>query len=112
MNKKGERGESIALKFLQGKGYELIETNSQCRYGELDLVMRDGEYLVFVEVKQRKDARFAQAREFITRSKQEKLRRAALFYLSQHTTELSPRFDVVEVYTGGQPRTEHIINAF
>ena len=67
---------------------------------------KDG-YAAIVEVKLRESADFAEAREFVTRSKQAKLRRAALHWLMTSGTELQPRFDVVEIYTGGR---EHIIN--
>ena len=58
----------------------------------------EGPFLCFVEVKLRKDGRVAQAREFVDRRKQEKLRTTAQLYLAEHPTQLQPRFDVVEIY--------------
>lgn len=68
------------------------------RFGEVDLIAEEGPFLCFVEVKLRKDGRVAQAREFVDRRKQEKLRTTAQLYLAEHPTQLQPRFDVVEIY--------------
>ena len=73
-------------------------TRFRCREGEIDLILVREPYLCFVEVKLRKDADLAQARESVTPAKQRKVRTAALRYLSQHPSRLQPRFDVVEVY--------------
>lgn len=99
----GRFGEEQAANFLRRKGYELVGLNYRCRYGEIDIIARSGRYIVFVEVKLRKDARFAQAREFVTRSKQEKVLAAAKLWLSQNETSLQPRFDVIEVYAPNAP---------
>ncbi|MDR0249244.1 MAG: YraN family protein [Oscillospiraceae bacterium] len=112
MNRKGEKGERIALEYLTAKGYGLVAKNYSNRFGEIDIIMRQGEYLVFVEVKQRRDKRFARAAEFVTPKKQAKLRAAALGYLSANATELYPRFDIVEVYTEPRLQIEHLQNAF
>ena len=113
----GRWGEAAAAEYLKKKGYTLVAANWQCRFGEVDLIMRRGRYLVFVEVKLRKSAGFAQAREFVDVRKQDKLRTSAQLYLSMHPTLLQPRFDVVEVYApqGIQtvhPEIVHLENAF
>ncbi len=89
----------------------------RCRFGEIDLIVCDGRYLAFVEVKLRKSARFAQAREYVDEKKQEKLKTTALLYLSQNPTRLQPRFDVIEIYAPegtetARPEIHHMEDAF
>lgn len=110
-------GEEQAARYLEQAGYQILDRRFRCREGELDLVAVQGRYLCFVEVKLRKNDRMAQAREFVTRSKQQKLRTAALRYLAEHPTQLQPRFDVVEVYAPygeqtRQPVIRHWADAF
>lgn len=94
----GQWGEERIAALLQARGYEILCRNWRCRWGELDLVARRGEYLCFVEVKLRRSASFAPARSFVTGPKQQRLRLAAACYLTQYDTGLQPRFDVAEVY--------------
>lgn len=113
----GAWGEALAANYLQKKKYRLIATNYRCRYGEIDLIAANKKYLVFVEVKLRKSARFANAFEFVDKRKQERLRTTAQMYLSQNPTELQPRFDVIEIYApeGVQtksPTINHMEDAF
>ena len=75
-----------------------MEAGWRCRFGEVDLIAEEGPFLCFVEVKLRKDGRVAQAREFVDRRKQEKLRTTAQLYLAEHPTQLQPRYDVGEIY--------------
>ena len=103
----GREGEAEAARYLERKGYKIIGLNYSCRYGEIDVIAEKDGCAAIVEVKLRESADFAEAREFVTRSKQAKLRRAALHWLMTSGTELQPRFYVVEIYTGGR---EHIIN--
>ena len=97
-NLAGAWGEAKAAEYLRKKGYKLVAAGYRCRFGEIDLIVADRHFLVFVEVKLRKDGRVAQAREFVDRRKQEKLRTTAQLYLAEHPTQLQPRFDVVEIY--------------
>lgn len=113
----GRWGEAAAAEYLKKKGYRLIAAGWHCRFGEVDLIMRNAQYLVFVEVKLRKSASFAQAREFVDVRKQNKLRTTAQMYLALHPTQLQPRFDVVEVYAPqgiqtAKPEINHLENAF
>lgn len=112
----GAIGEALAAEYLRGKGYRIIEKNFTCRYGEADLIAQDEDCLVFAEVKMRKNARFAEAREFVDRRKQERIISTAKFYLMKHDCDLPVRFDVIEVYSspgdGEKPLFEHIENAF
>ena len=94
----GKWGEDQAEKYLRKKGYRTIERNFSCRFGEIDLIVSDRTYLVFVEVKTRKSSAFAEAREFVGAGKQRRVRAAASMWLSAHETELQPRFDVIEIY--------------
>ncbi len=112
----GRFGEERAARYLRLRGYRIVETNYSCRSGEIDLIARRGKYVVFVEVKLRKSAEFAEAREFVTAAKQQRIRTTAALWLSQHETELQPRFDVVEIYAPqgaeGRITINHIENAF
>lgn len=112
----GRFGEERAAAYLRRRGYVILDRNYRCRLGEIDLIARKRGCVVFVEVKLRKDAAFAQAREFVTPAKQRRVRAAAELWLSTHETELQPRFDVVEVYAPkgaeGPLHIQHIENAF
>lgn len=113
----GQWGETLVAEDLRRKGWTVTARNFRCRMGELDIVANNGQFLVFVEVKLRKDARFGLAREAVTLTKQRKLRAAAEFYLISHPTRLQPRFDVAEVYAPQgvhtkDPRISYIENAF
>ncbi len=113
----GAWGEALAAEFLQKKHYKLVAWGYKSRFGEIDLIVRNRKYLVFVEVKTRKNARFAQAMEYVDGYKQERLRSTAAYYLSQNPTRLQPRFDVIEIYApqgASTPRPEirHLEDAF
>ena len=103
----GRFGEAAAAEYLRAKGYRILGQNYRTRRGEIDLIASGGRYLVFAEVKLRKDASMGEAREYVTLSKQRKVRSAALRYLMRHPTGLQPRFDVVEVYAPQGMKTEH-----
>ena len=88
-----------------------------CKFGEIDLIVKDRKYLVFVEVKLRKNANFARALEHVDQKKQNRLRTTASMYLAENPTRLQPRFDVVEIYAplGIQtvnPEIYHLEDAF
>ena len=88
----------MAAEYLRKKRYSIVATNYRTRLGEIDLIAANKKYLVFVEVKLRKNGDFAAAREYVNHSKQERIRATASFYLSQNPTKLQPRFDVIEIY--------------
>lgn len=94
----GAWGEATAAAYLQKKKYKLEAAGFRCRYGEIDLIVSNKQYLVFVEVKLRKSNRFAEAKEFVDNRKQNRIRTTAEFYLSRYPTSLQPRFDVIEIY--------------
>ena len=116
-NLNGAWGEALAAEYLKKKRYKLVAAGYRSRFGEIDLIVCDKRYLVFVEVKTRKSSGFAQAREFVDIRKQNRLRTTAEIYLSKYQTDLQPRFDVVEIYApdGAQtanPRINHLEDAF
>lgn len=113
----GQWGEALVAEDLRKKGWSIQAAGYRCRMGEIDLIAANHKFLVFVEVKLRKDDHFATAAEAVTFRKQERLRAAAQFYLAQYPTQLQPRFDVAEVYApqGSQtkkPEISYIENAF
>ena len=95
----GEYTENLACQFLETKGFELIEKNFNCRMGEIDIIMKDKDSLVFVEVRYRKNNIFGSGAESITASKQSKLIKTASLYLQQHDklNKYPARFDVVSI---------------
>lgn len=106
-NQVGIWGEEVAARFLEKKGYHLIAHSYRSRFGEIDLIVSDSRFLVFVEVKLRKNDNFARGVEYVDLRKQEKLRITAEIYLSEAPTELQPRFDVVEIYAPRGMDTRH-----
>ena len=113
--KLGQFGEEQAARYLRRRFYTILERNYRCRFGEIDLIARKGRTVCFVEVKLRSGTEFGLPREAVTPQKQEKLRKTALMYLSQHQLDCPARFDVAEVYTGeegGEARIDYLENAF
>ena len=112
----GQFGEEQAARYLRRRFYTILERNYRCRFGEIDLIARRGGFLVFAEVKLRRDDSHGEAREFVTARKQQRVLAAAELWLSQHETALQPRFDVIEVYAPRGPegpvKISHIENAF
>ena len=113
----GRWGEAAVAEDLRKKGHTLLAAGWHCRFGEIDLISTYGKYIIFTEVKLRKNADFAPARAFVDRRKQEKLRITAELYLAEHPTELQPRFDVAEVYAPQgmatrNPKIQYIEDAF
>ena len=104
---RGAWGEALAAEYLRKKRYKLAAAGYSCKFGEIDLIVSDRKYLVFVEVKLRKSPDFAKAMEFVDRRKQDRIRMTASMYLSQNPTDLQPRFDVVEIYAPEGTATVH-----
>ena len=116
-NLDGPWGEALAAEYLRKKGFRLVAAGYHSRFGEIDLIVQNKQYLVFVEVKLRKTADFAAAREYVNRRKQDKIRVTASMYLSQNPTALQPRFDVIEIYAPQghatlDPKITHLEDAF
>ena len=111
----GDRGEAQVAKYLRKKGYTLLASQWRCRFGELDLVAKSKRGVIcFVEVKLRSEGAIGLPREFVDGKKKERLRRAALAYLSQHELDAPARFDVAEVYQQQDQalRIEYLEGAF
>lgn len=116
-NINGAWGEALAAEYLRKKRYQLLAAGYRSRFGEIDLIVCNKQYLVFVEVKLRKTDKFALAREFVDFRKQNRLRTTASIYLSQNPTNLQPRFDVIEIYAPdgadtSKPVINHLEDAF
>lgn len=110
----GRRSEDRAAEFLLAQGYELVERNFTSRYGEIDLVCRDGDTLVFVEVKMRRRSSYGTAEEAVSPAKQRRLISAAEDYLQRAGDSETPaRFDVVAIGrpADGDPSIRLIKNA-
>ena len=114
---RGKWGEKTALEYISKKGYTVLATGFRSRFGEIDIIGKDREFLVFFEVKTRRSKVFAHAKEYVGRDKQRKMVSTAKYWLIKHPTKLQPRFDVIEIYAkDGEltalPEIIHIENAF
>lgn len=112
--KAGDRGERLALEYLVGKGYVLVESNYRTRFGEIDLILRSGTTLVFVEVKLRRGSGFGDPLESVTPRKQATIRTLAEGYIADREPDFEEaRFDVVGILeTEGGREIQHIEDAF
>ena len=110
----GAWGEELALRYLTQRGYKLVERNYRTRYGELDLILRHDDTLVFVEVKLRRGVGFGDPLEAVTPRKQAAVRTLAQRYLSERKPDFDAiRFDVVGILVGdGTRRIVHVEDAF
>ena len=113
----GAWGEALAAEYLRKKKYNLLANGYRCRFGEIDLIVTDRKFIVFVEVKLRKSDKFASAMEFVDQRKQNRIRTTAEIYLDQNPSELQPRFDVIEIYAPQgvdtpKPEIHHLEDAF
>ena len=109
----GAHYEDLALAHLQRAGLDLIERNAACRHGEIDLIMRDGEVVVFIEVRYRSRSGFGDGLDSVSVTKQAKLVRAARMFLARHPSlaRRTCRFDVVAL-SDDVDSTEWCRNAF
>jgi len=106
---KGLFWERVAAFYLLLKGYKILGFNYRTRFGEIDIICRDGETIVFVEVKYRKSERFGSAEEFVTEKKIERIIKTARQFISEKRLEGTFRFDVVAI---NGFKIKHIKNAF
>lgn len=94
----GAAGEALACRHLEGLGYRVVARNFRCRAGEIDVIARDGEVTVFVEVKDRQGRSHGEGHESVTFGKRQKVVRAARLYAASHGLSESPiRFDVISI---------------
>jgi putative endonuclease len=111
----GARGEAIAEAYLRGKGFTILEKNYRSKTGEIDIVARDGDSLVFVEVKARRNLAYGAPQLAVTPFKQRQISRTALTWLAHRKKpDAIARFDVIAILLpeGEVPQIEHIRNAF
>lgn len=113
MNQKGSYGEKLAIDFLLLKNYKILERNFRIKNGEIDIIAKDSTYIVFIEVKYRKNLSKGFPRESVTFSKQKTIINVANHYIYlNNLTNSDFRFDVIEVYDIDTIKFEHIKNAF
>lgn len=112
----GRRGEAAARTFLERRGVRILAENFACAAGEIDLVARERDTLVFIEVKTRTSDAFGPPHLAVHRRKQRQIVRAAQWFLAEHrAADVACRFDVLAVIfppDAGSPRIEWVRNAF
>ena len=110
----GEKGEAIAVRQLKKAGYKIIDTNYRTQLGEIDIIAKEKDTIVFVEVKARRSVHFGSPKQAVTLQKQKKISMVALYYLKTiGQSSAKARFDVVAVIENrDEPRVEIIKNAF
>jgi putative endonuclease len=111
----GQRWERVAESFLRKRGLHTLKRNYHCRWGELDLIMQEGEQLVFVEVRYRQHSTYGGAAESIGRQKQQRIATTAAYFLARHPRHALRvcRFDVLSIDSAsGQTDIQWIRNAF
>ena len=110
----GKQGEDIAARYLLKKGLALITRNFRDKFGEIDIIAKDRETLVFVEVKTRRSDHFGLPEEAVTPAKQQQIIRVASSYLVQHRLlDVPVRFDVMAItIKQGNPQINHLVSAF
>lgn len=113
-NELGQWGEEMAVEFLRGKGYAILERDWKSERRDLDIIAWDGEVLVFVEVKTRRNRMFADPEQAVNWQKIRHLRQAANHYVKYHRIDCDIRFDIITVTgtIGNTPEIEHIEDAF
>lgn len=110
----GNRGERLAVKFLARQGYKILERNFRLKSGEIDIIARDGDQIVFVEVKTRSSDNQEFLRASVNRGKEKRISKTASYYLGKEKYHgLKGRIDVVFIVNNnGKTKIEHIKNAF
>jgi len=109
-SEKGRIGEKIALKYLESRNVEVIATNYRTRFGEIDIIARDKEYIVFIEVKLRQNSEHGLPREAVGKYKQKNIVKVARdFIMKNNLIDIDFRFDVIEILGTS---VEYIENAF
>lgn len=109
----GTKGEDISVEFLKGKGYRILKRNYRYGHKEIDIVARDKNTVVFVEVKTGRSKKFGEPFEKVDSRKQEKLVQAAKAFIQENQIKgCDFRFDVISVDLRGDRKIEHIENAF
>lgn len=109
---KGDLGESIASRYLLNKGAQILESNYKIKTGEIDIITKLENELVFVEVKARSNIKYGYPCEAVNYRKMKKITDTAKYYIFKNNLNNVPiRFDVIEVYLN-ENKVNHIVNAF
>ncbi len=113
----GANGEKAAAKFLKKNGYKILKKNFYSAHGEIDIIAQNKEYLVFVEVKSRKNSEenfinYGLPCEAVDKNKQKHIIYTARCFLQNYNKDKSMRFDIIEVYLDKEMKINHIENAF
>ncbi len=110
----GELGEKLALKRIKRYGYKLVAKNYRCPLGEIDLIAKDGDCLVFIEIKTRKNSSTGNAKEAIDKRKRRQISKVALYYMKANgCCDVKSRFDIIAInILGGKEEIELIKDAF
>jgi len=112
-HKTGKEGEAKAVEQLRREGYEILETNWRFGQEEIDIIARDKDFLIIVEVKTRSSKAFGEPEAFVNRQKQKHLIKAAGAYIDKHGLDLEVRFDIASVMKNEESYKVSIIkNAF
>ncbi len=114
---RGRWGEALAAGFLRKKGYNVTGMGFRTRFGEIDIIAENKRYIVFFEVKLRKNADFGEACEFVDRRKRRRIIASAKLWLIKYDSKKQPRFDIIEIYAPNGTHTKdpiinHMENAF
>ena len=113
MNKRqlGQENEYLALKYLTDKGYKIIKRNYSCKLGEIDLIAKKNNRIIFIEVKYRSNSRYGNSIEAVNKRKQQVIRQVARYYLltNYHSLEIPISFDVIGI---DKDKITHIENGF
>ena len=108
----GKTGEDLACRELERRGYAILARRYRCRGGELDIIARDGQTLVFVEVKTRDGREFGEGVDAVTARKRRRITQVALDYVARHgLTDCPCRFDVVSIQIDGSRSTIHLFQS-
>ncbi len=111
----GQKGEKKAARYLKQKGYKVVTANYRCQYGEIDLIAKHADILIFIEVKTRTSNDFGGPAAAVDRRKQQQISKVAHHYLvTHHNDDVDARFDVISILSpnGQKTEIEHITNAF
>ncbi len=110
---RGRAGEELVQDYLNSKGYSILERNYKNKIGEIDIIAKDGDILVFIEVKSRTSISYGYAFEAVDLRKQRKIVNCSMLYVKyKKYGNLQLRYDIIEVYFQKDIKINHLINAF
>jgi len=112
-NELGKQGEEIASTYLLKQGYQILDVNWRAGRNEIDIIAKDKDFLVIIEVKSRRSGTFMEPEEAVTREKQQALIRAANAYIFRKNITLETRFDIISIiHNKNETRVNHLKDAF